>query len=247
MSNVIILPDSYNLALEAARRFVHLASQASENRGIFTVSLAGGSTPGQMYEILASAPHLAMVDWTRVFVFWGDERCVPPDHSDSNYRKAKEALLDQVPIPADHIYRIPAELPPEQAAEVYEESLLQFFSSLPDEEQRQQARFDLVLLGMGDDGHTASLFPGTPAIHEHTRWVRAQYIDKMAAWRITLTPAILNRARHIILLVSGQAKSYTLPRVLYGTYQPERYPAQVIKPPEGELEWLVDEAAAAQF
>ncbi len=245
--NVIILPDSSNLALEAARRFAYLAAQAIENRGLFTVSLAGGSTPGQMYEILSSEPHIAMIDWTRAFIFWGDERCVPPDHPESNYRKAKETLLDRVPIPADHIYRIPAELPPEQASEVYEENLLRFFSSLPDEDERRQARFDLVLLGMGDDGHTASLFPGTPAIHENTRWVRAQYIDKLATWRITLTPAILNRARHIIFLVSGQAKSYTLPRVIYGTYQPDRYPAQVVIPSEGLLEWLVDEAAAAQF
>ncbi len=247
MPNLTIMPDSQSLAFEAARRFVQLAAQAINDRGIFIVSLAGGSTPNQMYEVLASESHNAQIDWNKIHFFWGDERCVPPDHPDSNYRKAKITLLDHVPVPPDHIHRIPGELPPEHAAEVYEETLLRFFSSLPGEEERRQARFDLVLLGMGDDGHTASLFPGTPAVNEHMRWVKAQYVDKIAAWRITLTPAILNRAWQVIFLVSGQAKSYTLPLVIYGAYQPDRYPAQVIKPAVGEPQWLVDEAAAALF
>lgn len=247
MPNVKILPDAYSLAKEAARYFIQIAAQAIETRGIFTVSLAGGSTPNQMYEVLAAQQFEQKIDWTRVYFFWGDERCVPPDHPDSNYRKAKEALLDHIPVPADHVHRIPAEHPPIQAAEIYEEILLNFFSSLPGEEERQQAGFDLTLLGMGDDGHTASLFPGTPAIDEHTRWVKAQYIDKMSAWRVTLTPAILNRSRNVIFLVSGQSKSYTLPRVIYGTYQPDRYPAQAIKPLNGDPLWLVDEAAATNF
>jgi 6-phosphogluconolactonase len=247
MANVTILPDAQRLALEGAQRFIQIASQAIEAQGSFAVSLAGGTTPVQMYGVLASEPYSEEIDWSRVFFFWGDERCVPPDHPDSNYRRAKTTLLDLVPVPPENVHRIQGELPPEQAAEAYEEALLAFFSSLPGEEERRQAGFDLALLGMGDDGHTASLFPGAPAIHEDTRWVKAQYVDRVAAWRITLTPAILNRARQVIFLVSGQAKSYTLPRVIYGSYQPERYPAQVIRPQNGEPVWLIDEAAAALF
>jgi 6-phosphogluconolactonase len=172
---------------------------------------------------------------------------VPPDHPESNYLKAKQTLLDQIPVPDENIHRILAERSPEQAAEDYEETLLGFFSALADEEERTQASFNLVLLGMGDDGHTASLFPGTNVVHEDTRWVRALYVDKLAAWRVTLTPALLNRAQQVIFLVSGSGKSYTLQRVIYGSYQPDRYPAQVIRPKSGQVMWMVDEAAASLF
>lgn len=247
MSNVRILPDSENLALEGAQLFSELATQATDSQGIFSVSLAGGSTPQQMYTVLANQPYQTKIDWARVHFFWGDERCVPPDHPESNYLKAKKTLLDHLPVPPENIHRIPAELPAEKAASAYEEELLKFFTSLSIEKAREQTGFDLALLGMGNDGHTASLFPGTTTIHEGTRWVSAEYVDQVAAWRITLTPAILNRARQAIFLVSGQAKSYTLPRVLYGSFQPERYPAQIIKPQNNEPIWLVDEAAAALF
>jgi 6-phosphogluconolactonase len=226
---------------------VNIANTATQAHGIFSVALSGGSTPQQLYHLLASEPLSEQVDWSKTHIFWGDERCVPPDHPDSNFMKAQQVLLNHIPIPEENIHRILAELPPEQAAEAYEETLLRFFSSLADETERSQAGFDLVLLGMGDDGHTASLFPGTDVIHEETRWARALYVDKLAAWRITLTPAILNRSRQILFLVSGAGKSYTLQRVLYGSYQPDRFPAQVIRAGSGNLTWLVDEAAAALF
>ena len=247
MANVQIYPDAQSLAQAAAERFIRASEEAIQTRGIFTTALSGGSTPQRLYRLLASEPYSERVDWSRTQVFWGDERCVPADHPESNYLKARQTLFDHIPIPEENIHRIPAELNPEQAAAAYEETLLHFFSGLDYEEDRTHARFDLVLLGMGDDGHTASLFPGTPAVREDTRWVTAQYVDRLAAWRITLTPAILNRAKQILFLISGAGKSYTLQRVIYGSYQPDRYPAQVIRPKGGELFWLVDESAAALF
>lgn len=247
MANVQIFPDPEHLAQAAAEQFVHIAETAIHARGVFTVALSGGTTPQMLFRLLASDPYIHKVDWSNTQIFWGDERCVPPDNEESNYFKAKETLLDHIQIPEGNIHRILAELSPEQAAEDYEENLLKFFSALQDETERTQAQFDLVLLGMGDDGHTASLFPGTPAIHEVTHWVAAQYIDKLAAWRITLTPAILNRAANIIFLVAGPAKGYALQKVLYGPYQPDRYPAQIIAPQQGSLLWMVDEPAASLF
>ena len=247
MASVNIFPDPQRLSQAAAEQFVEIAETAMQARGVFTVALSGGTTPLSLYRLLASEPYSERVDWSRTHIFWGDERCVPPDNSESNYLNTKQTLLDDIQIPEENVHRILAELPPEQAAEDYEEKLIKFFSSLQDETQRTEAQFDLLLLGMGDDGHTASLFPGTPAIHEETRWVVAQYIDKLAAWRITLTPAILNRAANIIFLVAGAAKSYALQKVLYGSHQPDRYPAQIINPNHGNLQWMVDESAASLF
>ncbi len=246
-TTVKIFPDPQALALAAADLLVDVANKATQAHGMFSVALSGGSTPQLLYKLLGSEPFSERVDWSKTHIFWGDERCVPPDNPESNYLKAKQALLDHIPIPPENVHRILTELTPEQAAEDYEETLLRFFSSLSDDEERAQASFDLVLLGMGDDGHTASLFPGTSVIHEDTRWVRALYVDKLAAWRVTLTPAILNRSKHVVFLVSGAGKSYTLQRVIYGSYMPDRYPSQVIRPEKGNLTWLVDEAAASLF
>jgi 6-phosphogluconolactonase len=246
-ANVKIFPDARHLSLAAVETFINIANQAVQERGRFIVALAGGSTPQLLYELLASEPHSERVDWSRTYVFWGDERCVPPDHPDSNYRKARETFLEQVPLPPENIFPIHGEKTPEQAAADYEERLLRFFSSLPSDTERGQASFDLVLLGMGDDGHTASLFPGISGLEDQVRWVIANYVDKLGAWRVTLTPALLNRARKILFLVSGAGKSYTLQRVIYGSYQPDRYPAQLIQPDNGELVWLIDESAAALF
>ena len=247
MPDLKIFADSTALAKAAADFFLQAAKEAVLAKGIFRVVLAGGTTPLSLYKLLASEPYSEQVAWDLVHVFFGDERCVPLDHPESNYRKAQQTLLGSVPLLPENIHRIPSELEPERAAETYEEKLLAYFSSQIDLGERQSASFDLVLLGMGDDGHTASLFPGTQAVHEETRWVAAQYIDKLAAWRITLTPAILNQARQVVFMVSGANKSYTLQRVLYGAYQPDRYPAQIIQPGDGRLTWLVDEAAASLF
>lgn len=244
MSTVKIYPDPQFLAQAAAQEFVALAERAIQARGVFSVALSGGSTPQKLYKLLASEPFSERVNWQHVQFFWGDERCVPPDHPESNYLHVKEALLNHVPVPEENIHRVQGELPPEMAAQMYEETLLRYFSGLPTQAEREGACFDLALLGMGDDGHTASLFPGTSVINEATRWVAALYVDKLAAWRVTLTPAILNRAAQVIFLVEGQPKAWTLQKVIYGAYQPDRYPAQIIKPKDGALTWMIDEAAA---
>lgn len=247
MANVQIFPDPQRLAQAAADLFIRTAQEAIRDRGFMVTALAGGTTPNMLYALLASESIRDQVDWQYVHIFWGDERCVPPTHPDSNYARSNTTLLSKVGLLPENIHRIPAEKKPELAAEEYEETLLQFFSSLPTEDLRNQASFDLILLGMGDDGHTASIFPGTPAVNENTRWVTALYVDKLAAWRITLTPALINRARQVLFLVSGPGKRDALQHVLYGSYLPDRYPAQIVQPRSGAALWMVDEAAAALF
>jgi 6-phosphogluconolactonase len=264
MSEIKVYPDPTSLARAAAEHFVTRASEAVAARGLFTVALSGGSTPRPTYALLASADNAdagrrrpgsgrqhprefaPRVDWPRVHVFWGDERCVPPDHTDSNYRMAREALLDKVPIPAQNVHRIQGELPPDQAAAAYRAELEPFLGA--------GGGFDLILLGMGADGHTASLFPGTAAIHERKERVVAHHVrrqgrrpDKLGTWRITLTPAVINTAAHVIFLVSGAGKAERLREVLKGPYQPDVLPAQVVSPTGGQLLWLVDAGAAAHL
>ena len=249
LKGVEIYPDAKSLARAAADYFVTLANEAVANRGRFAVALAGGSTPKATYTLLATDEFAERVDWSHVHIFWGDERCVPADHPHSNYRMAREAWLDQVPLPAGNVHRIRGELEPGRAASEYEETLRVFFSSSSGEgtgnDTLPVARFDLVLLGMGDDGHTASLFPGTAAIDEQTHWVMAHYVEKFHTWRITLTPAAINAAANVIFVVSGSGKAGRLRQVLTGAYQPDVLPAQIVKPDNGRLRWLVDSAAAA--
>jgi 6-phosphogluconolactonase len=239
MADLRIVAAPADLARAAAEHIVGLASEALLARGRFAVALSGGSTPRATYALLATDEVASRVDWGSVHVFWGDERCVPPDHPESDYRMAREALLDRVPIPPENVHRMRAELDPAQAADDYERTLRTFFAG------QEAGRFDLVLLGMGEDGHTASLFPGTHALDERERWVVANHVNTLDAWRITLTPPILNAAAHVTFLVTGQKKSETLRRVLNGPRQPEVLPAQLIQPTSGRLTWLVDEAAAS--
>jgi 6-phosphogluconolactonase len=173
-------------------------------------------------------------------VFWGDERHVPPDHTDSNYRMAHEAMLSKVQIPAANIHRIVSEKEAQQAADAYETTLRTFFGLA----EGELPRFDLILLGMGPDGHTASLFPGTAAVREKTRLVAATWVEKFNTFRITMTPAVLCHASHVVFSAGGGDKTETLRQVLQGDYQPDVYPSQVVKPTQGTLLWLVDEAAA---
>ena len=235
-------PDAESLGRGAAEHFVTLAGPAIADRGRFAVALAGGSTPRGMYARLTTEELAAQADWSRVHVFWGDERCVPPDHPDSNYRMARERLLDHVPIPTQNVHRIRGEIDPEEAAVEYERTLRTFFSPHP---EQRGAEFDLVLLGMGDDGHTTSLFPGSAALHEQVRWVVAHYVDKVQSWRVTLTPVVINAAAHVTFVVSGAGKAERLRQVLVGPYQPDILPAQIVKPDSERLLWLVDTAAAA--
>jgi 6-phosphogluconolactonase len=233
------------LADAVAQHIVTSAAEAISSRGRFTLALAGGSTPRAAYSRLASlesrvASHEsrgATIDWRRVHILWGDERCVPPDDLRSNYRMAKEALLDRVPIPVDQIHRIRGEDDPEKAAVEYERDLRALLGS---------EGLDLVLLGLGEDGHTASLFPGQSAVHETERWVVAVPAPDGAMWRITLTPAVLNSASNVTFVVSGPGKALRLKQVLEGPYTPDVLPAQVIRPAQGQLTWMVDEAAAGK-
>jgi len=240
MSEIRTYSDADHLARAAAEHFVTLASEAIAARGQFTVALSGGSTPRAAYALLAAED----VDWPRVHVFWGDERCVPPDHLDSNYRLAREALLDHVPLPVGNVRRIRGEINPEQAAADYERTLRSFFARHPEE---PTACFDLILLGMGEDGHTASLFPGTAALNEQTRWVVAHYVDKLRAWRVTLTPVVINAAAQVTFIVSGAGKADRLREVLTGPYRPDALPAQIVRPTDGRLLWLTDEAVVAHL
>ncbi len=243
-----VFPTVDALMRAAAEAFVRCAAESIRVSGRFAVALSGGSTPASLYALLATDAYARRVDWPRVHVFWGDERCVPPGDPASNYRLARESLLDHVPLPIANLHRIRGEDDPAAAAAAYERALRQAFAT-PDGPPRHApgSRFDLVLLGMGDNGHTASLFPGMPAVHERGRWVVAQQVVAEPMWRVTLTPVVINAAGEVVFLVSGRGKAATLGRVLDGPHQPDALPAQVVAPRSGRLRWLVDAAAAADL
>lgn len=250
-ARVRVYRDPEELALKAARLFARLADQYVIGCGKFTVALSGGSTPKAMFSVLAAEPFLDTVPWSSIYFFWGDERCVPPDHADSNYRMTSEALLSKVSVPPENIFRIPAELPdPERAAEEYTATLTRFFLAGAGPNRTGTAplsnvpRFDLVFLGMGPDGHTASLFPHTTALQAGEQIAVANYVEKFNAHRITLTAATINNACNVTFLAAGEDKTETLKNVLEGSYQPDVYPSQLIRPRNGTLLWMVDEAAA---
>ena len=236
-----IVPDASALYEAAADRFVQLAKTAIHDRGRFSVALSGGSTPRGMYSRIAmDAAHVGAVAWSHVHFFWGDERVVPPDHADSNFRMASEAMLDHLPLEPEQIHRMKGEDPdPAHAASAYEENLREFFELT----SGAWPRFDLVLLGLGPDGHTASLFPGTAALSERTRLVTANHVPKLGVDRITLTVPAINAAANILFLAEGGGKADTLKDVLEGPRDHDRLPAQLILPDNGTLTWLVDEAA----
>jgi 6-phosphogluconolactonase len=240
--------NSDELARAAAGLFVTLAREGLAARGRFAVALSGGSTPRAMHQHLASPAFASQVDWAQVHLFWGDERCVPPDHKDSNYRMARETLLDYAPIPPENIHRIRGEDAPERVAENYEDELRMFFGQTSGGQTHGSApTFDLIFLGLGDDGHTASIFPGTSAVREERRWVVAQEHNvppPPLVARITITPPLINTAAQVVFLVAGAGKAGRLKEVLHGPYQPEVLPGQMVRPANGRLVWLVDEAAA---
>lgn len=228
----------------AAERIAGTARQAIARSGRFTWVLSGGSTPRRLYTLLASGRFAGRVEWSHVHFFWGDERCVPPGDVDSNYRMARETLLDAVRPPPENVHRIIGEAEPSRAAASYEQVLRELFHV---REDASPPRFDLVLLGMGADGHTASLFPGTAPLIEKTRWVMANHVEDLASWRVTLTPVIINAAAQIVFLVAGSDKADRLKQVLQGKSDLAALPAQLIQPARGELIWLVDADAAARL
>ena len=233
-------PNAETLARAVASHFIECAREAISSKGYFSVVLAGGSTPRTTYEVLATVEFAPRIEWEKVHVFWGDERCVAPNHEDSNYRMAFEVMLRHSPIPVKQIYRMEGELEPKQAANNYENQLKSFFAGKP-------PRFDLILLGLGDDGHTASLFPGTKALGETRRMIIANYVRKLSSWRLTMTARLINQAANVSFLVSGKSKADMLRRVLAGRYAPQEIPAQMIRPEKGQLRWLMDVEAAAML
>ncbi|MFQ5601421.1 MAG: 6-phosphogluconolactonase [Candidatus Krumholzibacteriia bacterium] len=233
MPQIVVLPDSEAVAHEALRRIVAAASRAIEERGSCALVLAGGSTPRRVYQRLAGRSD---VDWRRVHLFWGDERAVPPDAPDSNYRMVREALLAHIEIPPSRVHRMPADAEDlDGAARAYEELLRATLGARP--------TFDLVLLGLGADAHTASLFPGQAAVHEKERLVVATPAPVIAP-RLTLTPPALNASRAVLFLVTGEGKREALRRATRSAQGAGEVPARAIRPPDGQVVWLVDRAAA---
>jgi polyphosphate glucokinase len=241
-----VVDDQAALMEAAATIFVTSAEAAIAARGRFLTAISGGSTPRALFELLASDRYASSVDWARVHVRWGDERAVPPDAKESNYRMAREALLGRVAIPASQVHRILSEQPPSVAATAYEQTLRALFATpLGAPSTAPGARFDLVLLGIGDNGHTASFSPGLRAVREAERWVVAERVAEVAMWRVTLTPVVLNAAAEVVFLVSGADKAAMLHQVLEGPAKPDLLFAQIIAPQQGRLRWLVDTAAAS--
>ena len=238
---VQVFDDAETVARAAADTFARLSRECVAERGTFSVALSGGTTPRRVYELLASDEYRASVPWPSVHVFFGDERTVPPDHAESNYRMASEALLSRVALPAENVHRIEGVGDAGSNASEYESVMRGFFGDV------EWPRFDLIFLGMGDDGHTASLFPGTTALEESRAWVTANWVEKFGAWRITLTAPAINAARRVLFLVTGAGKAERLSEVLNGAHDPSRLPSQMIRPRDGTLEWYLDRAAAAKL
>ncbi|MGB9640866.1 MAG: 6-phosphogluconolactonase [Anaerolineales bacterium] len=233
-----VYPDLETLSVATAKLLATLAEDTIRRQGYFSWALSGGNTPKRLYQLLAEEPYTHQINWQAVHIFWGDERCVPADDPRSNFRMACESLLDHVPIPKQQIHPIPCDENPEQAARVYETELRSFLG-------RMNAGLDLVLLGLGDNGHTASLFPHSEILQEKERWVRAVFIPQVQMYRVSFTAPFINQAHQVIFLVSGEEKAIALQRVLEGDYQPQELPVQLIQPKSGNLLWMIDKAAGA--
>jgi 6-phosphogluconolactonase len=237
---VLIFPDIDALSRAAAERFVSLSETAIRSRGRFATALSGGSTPRRLYSFLGSSPYGENINWKMVHLFWVDERCVSPSHGDSNYKLVADELLFKVAIREENIHRIHGEEKPELAAEQYEEELRRFFAPSRD------PVFDLVVLGAGADGHTASLFPGSALLQERARAVVPVYREKPGINRVSLTLPVLNRAAHVLFLVSGTEKADMVYEILANENR-KQYPAGLVQPTDGELFWFIDKAAASKL
>jgi 6-phosphogluconolactonase len=240
--HIDMYPDTNTLSHEAAQLVVRLANEAIVTRGRFSIALSGGSTPRALYGLLGSEPYRSQIDWSKVHIFWSDERCVPPASPDSNYHMAQEVLLSRVPLSPEQIHRMPAEQPDHAAsAAAYAREIQRVFGTdgVPE--------FDLMQLGMGPEGHTASLFPHQASLHEQQRLVKFVTVPKPPPERLTFTPPILNAARHVLFLVTGAEKADAIQAVLSSDYRPDEYPAQIIRPASGDVVWMLDEAAASKL
>jgi len=240
--HIAIYPDIQTLSTEAAQFIVRLANEAIVSHGRFTIALSGGSTPKATYSLLGSEPYRSQIDWTQVEIFWSDERCVPPDDKESNYALAQQVLLSNIPIPTNQIHRMPADTSDrDTASQAYEREMQRTFStdSIPN--------FDLIQLGMGPEGHTASLFPHQESLHEQQRLVMPVNVPKPPPPRLTFTPPLLNAAKHVLFLVAGSEKADALKAVLEGEYEPDEYPAQIVRPVNGDGTWMLDTSAAGKL
>jgi 6-phosphogluconolactonase len=232
-----VFPTIDDLNIAAAKFIVDIANKAIAEKGKFIISFSGGHTPVKLYSILAKHPFREQIEWKKTFIFWGDERCVPLDDAQNNAHEAKVTLLDKVKIPPSNIHVIPVNLTPAEAANKYELEIKDFFGNEP-------MQFDLVLLGLGENGHTASLFPGAKILKEQAEGVREVFVEEEKMSRITMTAPLINQAHHILFLVTGDKKAEILENVMWVPYQPEKYPAQLIKPVHGDLRWFADSTAA---
>jgi 6-phosphogluconolactonase len=237
---IILCRDADDLARKAAEQWIALAAAAIAASGRFALALSGGSTPKILYSLLATPEFRERIEWNRVHLFWGDERCVPPDHPESNYRMTREALLSKIEIPPENIHRMLGEKDPATATAEYEHQLRNFFLG-----KTSAPRFDLVLLGLGEDGHTASLFPGSAALKETARWVVTSYVERLRAHRLTLTLPVINAAAQVSFLVAGESKSAIVKALLGKDSNPSQYPAGHVNPITGKLTWFITQDAAA--
>ncbi|HLW54457.1 MAG TPA: 6-phosphogluconolactonase [Candidatus Angelobacter sp.] len=234
-----VAPDAAALMTAAMQEFVQCAEKAIAANRAFSVALSGGNTPRSVFSLLAEK-YKDSLPWTMIHIFFGDERHVPPDDPESNYRMARESLLSKVPIPEQNVHRVHAELPAQQAASEYEQQLRSYFHFA----NNDRPRFDLIMLGVGEEGHTASLFPDSTALHEQARLVVANWVEKFHTWRITFTFPVLNQAAEVLFLASGAGKAEILKNI-FDVHIKNAYPAQLVRPTDGRLLWLIDQAAAA--
>ena len=234
-----IYESSADLAAALAARFAESAEFSITERGAFYVALAGGSTPAAAYEVLAGEPYSTQINWNDVFLYFGDERCVAPDDAQSNYGLAQRTLFERIKIPAHNIHRMHGEDEPARAAQAYTRILKEDLGELP--------RFDLIMLGMGPDGHTASLFPGSHPSMEETALVIAPYVEALKSHRLTLTPRVINNARHVVIATQGAGKAAALASALHGPIEANVHPVQIVNPSDGTLTWMVDRLAASEL
>ena len=227
----------------AADAFAEAVAAAVQARGIARVAISGGSTPQAVFELLATGPYTSRIPWQQLQLFWVDERCVPPTHEESNYRMTRAAMLDKVPLPAENVHRMEGELDPHEAASRYEATLRNAFRL----EGAETPTFDLIWLGLGPDGHTASLFPHTEGLDEMSRLVIANHVPQKDTWRITLTWPVIIQGRDVAFLIEGEEKAEMVRTVWAGSYNPENWPAQLIRPATGKLTLMLDSDAAAQL
>ncbi len=240
--SIFIYPDTETLSQEAARYFVRVAQESIAARRRFMIALSGGSTPKKLYGLLAEEPYRGQIDWNLVDIFWSDERCVPTDDAESNFLMAQQVLLSKIPIPARQIHRMPADQADRDAAAyAYTLEMQQTIGS------EGVPGFDLIQLGMGPEGHTASLFPHQPSLHEQQRLVMPVTVPKPPPPRLTFTPRLLNAVTHVLFLVTGAEKQDAVKAVLEGDFQPDEYPAQIVQPTKGEVTWMLDAAAAEKL